>query len=926
MVSALLLALIAALQSSGTAAAQVQQPPPAVGNVPAPAAPSSVALDAEQARADQELEQRVLAGRERVVVRGEHAPELLANYCADAIELLFANAVHLATLRELDARIALARDAAARTADENQRLRVEHEYANALRPIDPLRAAAVLRVACAKYASAEVLLCYSQELLLELDVQIGAWNEADAVFTACARTVEQRIQAARTAGDEPGLAAALELRIDVQAQRVAACCRLGLLDVACMENDGLHEAAAELRRLDEARARRSGSAALVSEDVARCLRAAAFTAAFLEVTCQDYTGLLSSIEDLDALNVTLTAADRMRCDYYRAYAHSELERTGAIDDVVLATQLYSDAVASAARLSGSEIPSSDVELDLSIGLLDLWLRRRRLDEARQRMELVEAGLVRTALPGAQGSIARARVAAVRSRLARLQQVGPTQLTRVRDELEREFDEFLRSMEQASPRPGGIGFLHWGSQRELISECIETELALDPTEAGKRRAFELALRAQRLGTFARKLGLGGVTLDDVRTRLLGEQDGLVLILPALERTHVFVVGRTTLEHFRAPDRMRLLQKARAFARVVGTPPELAATAASVNERASEIAARGQEFADALFTPAARELIDRWRGVYLCGLEFLEGPPLDALPWSAGVPFGCAHATSCVPSLAEALRASEAGTNHLPSRFELVLLSSPLHGARIRTEHPELQPLVLDDSEIERLARGFSSSRMLHLYGPAASLAELSRCSHECGALLEVFGHGVPSLHSERPAAIAVSAAPGDEGLLDCDWIEANLDPPPFVALFACGTALGPSRLGDDTAAQLGNSLLFKGARCVLLSRAKLARGAMIALAEAFHAHLAEANVTPAEALRRAREDLRRSSEWSDPFYFGNVSLLGAGLTEIPALHAAACAVRADPRPASANRSWMWILAALALLMIAPAVRRLRAHRK
>jgi CHAT domain-containing protein len=150
------------------------------------------------------------------------------------------------------------------------------------------------------------------------------------------------------------------------------------------------------------------------------------------------------------------------------------------------------------------------------------------------------------------------------------------------------------------------------------------------------------------------------------------------------------------------------------------------------------------------------------------------------------------------------------------------------------------------------------------------------------MLEMLTHGVNSPQRDRPAGLVIGETdPEQAGVLWSDDIDANARSPRIVALFACGTALGPTRMGDDSAAQLGNAFLRQGACAVLLSRGKLEYRAMIALAETFNKEIRVRGQSTAEALRRSRSKLADNAEWNDPFYLGQVSVVGLGLMPMSA---------------------------------------------
>ena len=121
--------------------------------------------------------------------------------------------------------------------------------------------------------------------------------------------------------------------------------------------------------------------------------------------------------------------------------------------------------------------------------------------------------------------------------------------------------------------------------------------------------------------------------------------------------------------------------------------------------------------------------------------------------------------------------------------------------------------------------------------------------------------------------------GTSGLTTCDDVERNLELSGLVVLSACGTALGPKRLGDDDLAHLGGAFLRAGAAAVVLSRSQVGYGPTLELMEGLHARLA-AGDPPAEALRRARADLKEDDP-AGAFHRSQFQIVGLGMSlELP----------------------------------------------
>ena len=918
MVTALVLALIAALAPPGRAQDPQPAAAPAASQDPTPAA--------------HELEQRVLELRARIDAAGAPDAELLLAACAAATDLLAVPQTELSALARLDERVALARRFAAALKDPDASLRVEYAFADALLGSDPRSAHQVLVRACERHSAAN-LLPYARESLLQLSAELGEWEWVDRLLPDCRRNIEAELARAReglrTTEDRPEASAALGAFLDVVRREVTvlACevehrSRLGLLDLAFDSCRQLREIRQELTDLIP---RHPGAHLAADPAFADAVLNTCVAELFAYLSGRSFIELLGVLDEVEALHLAGDPSQLRALAYARAHALSELARDGA-DTASAAERLYRDSLGAAALEPQAGEPATEVELDMILGLADLLLRRNELAETELLLGSCETRLraLSGQLQGLRAEVARARLVVLRSALSRARGAGREALHPLLDELLACYAALLERQTRVPLRAGGVGTLHWGQQRDLVSECVDTILTLDPSEAGKERAFDLVLQAQLLGTFARRLGLGKPGLAEVRSRMLGEREGLIVILPALERTHLFLVDRAGIRHVFLPSRGKLLALVRPFAELVGRPPSTSAGEEASRRSAFEQA--GRRLSQAFLPPECADALHDWSGFYVCGLEYLESLPIEAVPGADGRPLGCTHSISWLPSVAEGLWLLEQPATRGDASKDLLLLSSAEPGDSVYRRHPELTPIQLADAEVDELARGFAPSRVDRLERQRATRAELARLAPTCRGILEIFGHGVASSLPERPAAVALSATNEDEGLLDCEWIEAHLVPPPFVALFACGTALGPTRLGDDSAAQLGNSLLFKRARAVLLSRARLSLGAMLELDQELHRALLSELRTPAEALRLARLKLWRSAEWRDPFYFGTVSLLGVGLAPLEGLRAAALEPGASPRTDAGARSsrWLWIALLAVIGTLAPVVWRRRAR--
>jgi CHAT domain-containing protein len=125
-------------------------------------------------------------------------------------------------------------------------------------------------------------------------------------------------------------------------------------------------------------------------------------------------------------------------------------------------------------------------------------------------------------------------------------------------------------------------------------------------------------------------------------------------------------------------------------------------------------------------------------------------------------------------------------------------------------------------------------------------------------------------------IALAPAPGADGLLTMNEIlrETPALAAEIVALSACQTGLGDVSQSEGTVG-LQRAFLAKGARSVLASLWSVSDDATALLMRRFYTHwLEDPNISKAEALRRAQQEVRMTPGFEDPLYWAAFQLVGA----------------------------------------------------
>ena len=95
------------------------------------------------------------------------------------------------------------------------------------------------------------------------------------------------------------------------------------------------------------------------------------------------------------------------------------------------------------------------------------------------------------------------------------------------------------------------------------------------------------------------------------------------------------------------------------------------------------------------------------------------------------------------------------------------------------------------------------------------------------------------------------------------VARGLNWPAFVTLSALGAGSAPLRSGDDDRAHLSDSILAGGARALVVSSIRPGQQEELSLFTHMYENLLRRGLPPAEALRRAREELRSASDGAPP---------------------------------------------------------------
>ena len=820
----------------------------------------------------------------------EAAPDdmALARLAFDAaVVLLYADESELERMPSIRARYERAREAARRTRSPYGELSFAVEYDRVQWLLDEGRSREAQEVALAaldEFPRARGRLPEHYLLLGRAAFDLGDKAAARGALEECIGRIDEQRSIAAPAGRDDRDAERGEVRCEALSTLVGVLLDLGLVDAAAGRLDELIAGAVEL----------GSDPALLQAQLAACR---------LALAIRDHAGQLARARQ--AAQHAADDRERRVCAVYELSALLERARDdrGALPAAERALEPLSDPDAA------GRTPQSDLEV--ARVAYEIALLRRDPTAARSADERLAYALEAAGRESIEGDSIALQAAALRAAFVLEHGGDLSARVEAREELVRRYDAFLETHRRLPPTPGGVGHLHWGDRRRVISELVRLEIAIDDTQRGRERALEALLQAQSLGSFGRLVGASTPALAEVRAELLGPGTGLLLWLPALERSHLFAIDRERVDCWLLDSRDELLAAVKPFADLATSRPE----SSDLDARRTQELALGRALRDALLPEETRTRIEGWTGFYVSGLDLCGDPALETLPWTDGAQLGARFAVSRLPSVPAGIWLVRRAREGRAACGRPVVLASPRHGAAARSRWPNLEPIAMSRADRRSLA---NDDDALFLLDDRATIAALRSACAAVPALLEVFAHGVYALDSDRPAGLILAEGTNDPGVLGCAEIEAFEAMASTVALYVCGSARGPTRLGDDTSAQLANAFAAAGASSVLVARGDVVYGAALEVARSYREDVLKRGLPPAQALARARQRLAEHERWSDLYFRAPFAVHGIGIERL--------AVRNlvwDGVNVGANRRAVWVWAAsaalLALLLLLVAAR-------
>jgi CHAT domain-containing protein len=213
--------------------------------------------------------------------------------------------------------------------------------------------------------------------------------------------------------------------------------------------------------------------------------------------------------------------------------------------------------------------------------------------------------------------------------------------------------------------------------------------------------------------------------------------------------------------------------------------------------------------------------------------------------------------------------------------LLAVGSPSFGegegadAEEKARRAGLAPLPYTRDEIETIGSHFKEANRTLLLDAAArekTLTEpgfLSRFD-----MLHFATHGLIDERRPEKSRLALSFPrdPSEDGYLQASEIyELDLGAD-LVVLSACETGLGKMVRGEGVLG-LPRAFLYAGASSIVVSLWSVSDRSTADLMSEFYRRMMGKNDSPAEALRRAKEELRKSGAFAHPFYWAPFVILG-----------------------------------------------------
>lgn len=417
---------------------------------------------------------------------------------------------------------------------------------------------------------------------------------------------------------------------------------------------------------------------------------------------------------------------------------------------------------------------------------------------------------------------------------------------------------------------GAGLLRYSGRRQVVVDVMTAAMLALPGGPGKERALSHWLRTQVLGSLSPRTELGSaITLEQIRTKILRPDEGLLAFLPGETTTLVIAIDREGLTIGQGAGEWAMMPAREAFEAMIGTRPNR--TTLGVDELDRKLARREMERLGRELLPVeVMERVRAWHRIAVVGSDLLITPFVEA--WigpKAREPLGITHAIRHLPSVAAGNWLAARNLEHGRGPGYAVV-AGPIPDPELARTFRVTSTLPFPDGLATRF-RGAAKGNPIRLaIGAEASDRMLfSLDASEVGVAC-IIAHGIRDSARLRPAGILLAPGRGRGSVFATDLESWRC--PNTVLLATCGGTSGPGRLGDEGIQHLGGALFRAGACSVAGSSLELDYEATLALLEVTLAELARGAALP-DALQRARRVIRENPRFDHPSLYLTLQAFG-----------------------------------------------------
>lgn len=352
--------------------------------------------------------------------------------------------------------------------------------------------------------------------------------------------------------------------------------------------------------------------------------------------------------------------------------------------------------------------------------------------------------------------------------------------------------------------------------------------------------------------------------DIQRRLLDRDTLLLEYRLGERRSLLWAVTPDSLETFVLPGRGEIERAARAgsWTRRSGISADL------------QLARLGRMLLD----PVARLLPGK--RLLVVGDGILQSLPFAAMPEpGTGEPLVARHEIVSLPSISVlgVLRQEVARRPRAPKT--LWVLADPDFGPGLTLER-----LLYSGEEAGAILALVPAAERLEVHGRAASRAAVLEGPLRDYRFLHFATHGSFTASDSGGGRLVLAQVdprgrPESNGFLHlADIYELNLRAD-LVVLSACQSALGKDVRGEGMMG-MTRGFFYAGAERVLVSLWNVNDRASVELMRRFYQEMLQEHLSPAAALRKAQDEIRREERWRSPYYWAGFTLQGEWRGEGP----------------------------------------------